>query len=73
MKKLMLLGAAVAMLSVTACKKDYTCECTTADSSGTFADITSSTTIKETKKKATDACEGLTSSVGTLTTSCKIK
>ena len=28
MKKLMLLGAAIAMLSVTACKKDYTCACT---------------------------------------------
>lgn len=28
MKKFLLLGAAITMLSVTACKKDYTCKCT---------------------------------------------
>jgi hypothetical protein len=56
-----------------ACKKDYTCTCTTKDSSGTIADYTVSTTIHSTKSKATDACTALKATAGTLSTTCAIK
>ena len=73
MKKSLFL-AAVASLFFASCKKDYTCTCTTT-SAGVSA--TASTTIKDTKKNAKDACEaGNTSStVGGITTSinCEIK
>jgi hypothetical protein len=74
MKKITLLAIVACAFSLASCKKDYTCECTT-----TYNGITAtgSTTIKDTKKKAKDACEkeSTTSSIGgyTSTTDCKIK
>jgi len=66
MKKVLLI-AAVAGLAMVSCKKDYTCECTY---SGSGISGTTSATIKDTKKKAKDACEK-----GTIAGSveCKIK
>jgi len=72
MKK-MLLVAAVAGLALASCKKDYTCECTTKDTSNGTVMGTSSVTIKDTKKKAEDACNGKKATAGTLTTECAIK
>lgn len=69
MKKLVLVAAVVA-LGLTACKKDYTCECTIKDGSST---ITASSTTKAKKKDAKDACEKGTATVGTTTTTCAIK
>ena len=54
------------------CKKDYTCTCTTHDSGGSIQDVSASTTIHETKSKATSACEKTTTS-GTFTTTCVLK
>jgi len=68
MKKTLLLAvAAVFVLGATSCKKDRTCECCT-----TFLGQTAcaESTIKETKKKAEEACEkGNVAGVST----CKIK
>ncbi len=73
MKKLMLVIVAAAFVSgFAACKKDYTCTCTITDSSGTIPTTTVATTIKETKKKATDACEIADVVVGTITTHCTL-
>lgn len=69
MKKVLLI-AAVAGLAMVSCKKDYTCECTY---SGGGVSGTTTTTIKDTKKKATDACEKLSVSAGGTSTTCKIK
>lgn len=73
MKKILLV-AAVAGLSMASCKKDHTCECTTTTPNGSS---TTTFTVNETKKKATDACTALQTSVQsgttTVTSSCKIK
>jgi hypothetical protein len=79
MKKILLLTAVV-MLSMASCKKEYTCECT-ATVSGTGIPTTTtsaSSTIKDTKSKATDACEAgnksaATSGAFTSETKCVIK
>ncbi len=58
MKKTLLLAvAAVFVLGATSCKKDRTCECC-ADVP-LFGKVCDSKTIKDTKKKATDACDAL--------------
>ena len=74
MKKLLLV-AAVAAFTMTSCKKDYTCECTTSVSIlGVTTSATASTTIKDTKKKAKETCEkGTVSNSAGSTTTCKIK
>ncbi len=59
MKKILLLVAVVSALSVTSCKKDYTCTCTY--TSGSY-NYTSVYTVHNTKKKATDACTALATS-----------
>lgn len=70
MKKVLFLGA-FAVLALSSCKKDYTCECTV--TSGGLS-VTSTTTINDTKKNATTTCENGSSSVaGISTTTCKIK
>jgi hypothetical protein len=71
MKKLVLSIAALALVAttMTSCKKEYTCECTF---SGVITG-TASTTIKDTKKNATDACEADNVSSGGQTVTCKIK
>lgn len=53
MKKMTLLAAVVVAFTFASCKKDYTCECT-ATSGG--VSVSATTTIKDTKKKAKDAC-----------------
>lgn len=74
MKKLVLLGAVGFLFAFSACKKEYTCECT---STAAGVSATSSTTIKDTKKNAEEACEtgSASSSVGGLTASasCTLK
>ena len=76
MKKVLFFGA-VALLGLASCKKDYTCECTiTTDLTSiglTKNTQTVSTTINETKSKATTACEAGNVTVGTSSTICKIK
>lgn len=72
MKKVALFAAVVFAFGLTACKKDYTCECTVTDSSGTIATTTTSTTINATKSDAESACDSSTS-LGTITTTCAIK
>lgn len=55
MKKLMTIAAVtVALISLSSCKKDYTCECTI-DVLGETT--TTSTTINATKGDAKEACE----------------
>lgn len=53
-------------LSFTACKKDWTCECSI------DGVVFATSTIKETKKKAKDACEGNVTAGGS-TMKCVIK
>lgn len=67
------LVAIFATFALTSCKKDYTCTCTTTDSSGYFQPITSTVHINNAKKKdATSACNAGTVTVGTLSTSCTL-
>lgn len=59
MKKLALV-IAIAGLSLASCRKEYTCECTTTDNFlGGVSTSNSTSTIKSTKKKATEVCEDL--------------
>jgi hypothetical protein len=60
MKKLFLSIAALAFIatSMTSCKKDYSCDCTYDDGTGTM--VTEKTPIKDAKKKdAEEACDAL--------------
>jgi len=61
-----LLIVAVAVFALSACKKDYTCECTV-----DYMGITTSAsqTIHDSKKKAKDACKALSTTGAT----CEIK
>jgi hypothetical protein len=72
MKKVLLVAAVA--FAFASCKKDYTCECTTTTAG---ISVTASTTVKDTKKKATDACEKGTTSSSVAgissSTTCKIK
>lgn len=74
MKKLFILGIAVAGLTLVSCKKERTCECTTT-TAGISATV--STTIKDTKKNAEEACDALNSSTSlggvTSETVCELK
>ncbi len=69
MKKVLLVAAFAAFV-MTSCKKDYTCECCV---SGSGTSICASTTIKDTKKNAKDACEKGSVTAGGITTACTIK
>ncbi len=62
--------AAVAVLALASCKKDYTCECTT---TGGGVSGTVSGTVNGSKKDAKEACEKGSSTVGEVKTECKIK
>jgi hypothetical protein len=57
MKKVLLSAFVVAGLLATSCKKDRTCTCKYSD--GTL--VAPAVTIKDTKKKAKDACNALQS------------
>lgn len=74
MKKSLLAAFVVAGLFATSCKKERTCKCTSTVTGGT--PVVTEYTIKETKKKAEDACEGYeaSSSAGgiTATVSCEL-
>lgn len=50
--------ALVALMAVafTSCKKDYTCKCTATVNGQVFATGSTTKSIKDTKKKAKDAC-----------------
>jgi hypothetical protein len=80
MKKVLLVGA-VALLGLSSCKKNYTCECVqTIEMSGIKTSQTSTYPIKDTKSNATDACNALsinsnTSSIygGTASMNCALK
>lgn len=72
MRKAFALVAVVALVGMTSCKKDYTCTCTTTDSSGTIPTQTTTRDFNAKKKDAKEACEALNSTVGTLKTECKI-
>ncbi len=69
MKKIIAI-AAMAVLVLSSCKKDYTCECTT---TGNGQTATASSTVKATKKDAKEACESGSSSASGYTTTCAIK
>jgi len=71
MKKLTLLAAVVIAASFASCKKDYTCSCTTTVTG--IPPLTASTTIKETKKKAKEACEKGTQTNAAGSVKCEIK
>ena len=73
MKKLLLSSIVVVALLSTSCKKDRTCTCTT---TGDGVSATASATIKDTKKKAKEACEKgnetYTLLTSTYTTTCTL-
>ncbi|MFN5182985.1 MAG: hypothetical protein ACK5D5_08165 [Bacteroidota bacterium] len=52
MKKITILGIGLFTLALISCKKDYTCECTTTQSGGSY---TYSTTLVEVSKSAAKA------------------
>lgn len=62
--------AALGVLTLASCKKDYTCTCT-ATSGG--VSISSSVVINDTKSKAEDACTAKATNTGGATTTCSIK
>jgi uncharacterized protein YvpB len=53
MKKLIMAGLGIFSLALVSCKKDYTCECTTNDGSGST--LTSTTTILDASKSGAKA------------------
>lgn len=69
MKKIIAI-AALGVFTLASCKKEYTCECTT---SGFGVSATATTVIKDTKKKADDACTAGSTTANGATTTCKIK
>lgn len=63
----MIFAAAFAVIGLTSCKKDWTCECTYSDPTG---DIVTTLEINDAKKKdAEAACDAL----GLLGASCELK
>ena len=70
MKKVILV-ASLGMFALTACKKDYTCECTVSGSGVSV--VTGTTTINDTKKKAEESCTALGSTTLGVTSTCVIK
>jgi hypothetical protein len=69
MKKITLLTVVLAAMTLGSCKKNYTCTCTF---TGGGTTSTVSTTIHDTKKKATDACNQ-SATAGGSGYSCAIK
>jgi len=73
MKKLLSIAAVtVALVSLSSCKKDYTCSCTyTATGLGTQ---TTNTTIADAKKKdAETACDNIQTTYSLLGGTCELK
>lgn len=69
MKKVLLFAVVLGAVTLTSCKKDYTCTCTT---SGNGVNSSASTTINATKSDAEDACTASTSSAFGFTTTCEL-
>lgn len=68
-----LLIAAGILFAFSSCSKEYTCACTTTDSSGTIATATVETTAEFKKKAdAEDWCNSETTA-GTVTVKCELK
>lgn len=69
MKKNILI-AAVAFIALSACKKDYTCECTSTDTYGGNTDVSvQTTTLKEVSKKTVKSSSECVSYTNTYTDS----
>ncbi|MBI3501909.1 MAG: hypothetical protein HY063_08950 [Bacteroidetes bacterium] len=74
MKKTLLVLLAVGAFALTSCKKNYTCSCTTKDTSNSSdPGITVTATAKLKKKDAKTWCENGTSTVGTIQTTCTLQ
>ena len=72
MKKILLL-AAVACMTMTSCKKDYTCECTaTSGQTGNTQSASTSVTIHDKKDAAKTTCENGSSDQSTGTYVSKV-
>lgn len=72
MKKVILLPVIVAALSTVSCRKNYNCLCTVAEAG--FPNITTTTTIDNTKAKATSACNSFANSTTqNITVTCSIQ
>ena len=71
MNKILLAAGVLMLFAATSCKKDWDCNCTTTDSSGTFPAVSTTIQINDASKKdAEDACAANETTVGTLSTSC---
>ncbi|RYM35108.1 hypothetical protein ERX46_06950 [Brumimicrobium glaciale] len=77
MKKVLFVGLLFGAMSLTSCKKDYTCECITSTNMEGIADSSTSVTINDKKDDAKDQCENMSTSVTSgdykTSTDCKIK
>lgn len=69
MKKLVFAAAALGLISLTSCKKEYTCKCTT--TVGSTSTSVQAKTAKLSKKDAKAACETTTSVPGA-STKCEL-
>lgn len=67
MKKLVLAVAALGLISLTSCKKEYTCSCSL------LGTTTETKTAKVTKKDAKSACDALSTQAKTVGGSCALK
>lgn len=72
MKKTLLI-VAIAGLAMASCKKDYTCTCTTKDSTDPSFSSTATFSFHAKKKDAQASCDALKTTVGTLSTACDFK
>jgi hypothetical protein len=61
---------ALGIITLSSCKKEYTCECKT---NGGVAPIVTLEKIKDTKKKATSTCEDKNTASNGIITECTIK
>lgn len=75
MKTIFLTVAAVAALSLSSCKKDYTCECTTTSPAGTTSNSenTGKMKLSDAKTKCDEGDKTYTFLGDTYETECKIK
>lgn len=72
MKKLTLIAGVFAMVAMTSCKKDYTCECTTPMADGT--ELTTEHELNDYKKgDAEDACDELDGAAAIANGNCQLK
>jgi len=73
MKKftLLLVFAAMGLVTLSSCSKEHTCECTTSNFGG--GQTTTKTVITDSKKKAQEECDKMDSQSTGTTTECEIK